>query len=251
MPDFRYFRVVLPAGNEYYRVDDSAPHGTQVRQLVDGLWKPASMPTAKQFLLEYGLWRIEVSATDVPCPMCAVVADEVTRVVVREWPDAIAIKPLPSGLVAGHTLVIPKTHVVDAAEDALIAGMITVRAVELAVALFGSNFQVWINNGPEADQTVFHLHCHIWPRCKRDGLVMPWTVQQTAGAVCIGDERRPGATGSAAETHPMGSAGTDGETPPRDRGDAGCLGPQQTSVGVGVLPRPPAPTEPSAWTSDR
>lgn len=224
MPDFRYFRVIMPTSNEYYRVDDSESRGKQVQHLVDGLWKPASMPTADQFLLEYGLWRTEVSATDVPCPMCAVVAQEVTRVVVREWPDALAIKPLPSGPVAGHTLIIPKVHVVDAAADPLIAGMVTARAVELAVALFGTNFQVWINNGPEAEQTVFHLNCHIWRRRKGDGLVMPWTAQRKAARKTSTRKAR----GSMAEPLPTSSAGTEVETTAPRVGCGGSLGPTNT-----------------------
>lgn len=252
MPDFRYFRIPRPPySHEYYRVDEYAAPGRQVRKLVDGQWTPVlTVLTGEQFFLEYGLWQTEISATDVPCQMCDVVADRVTRVVVHEWPDALAIQALP-GLVEGHTLVMPRVHLVDAVESPLIAGMVAARAAELGALMFGSNFQLMNNVGPLADQTVFHLHWHVWPRRRGDGLVMPWTAQQTAGAVCIGDERRPGASGSAAEPHPMGLAGTDGETPLSDRGDAGSLGPQQTSVGVGVLPRPPAPTEPSAWTSDR
>lgn len=239
MPDFRYFRIPTPTGLEYYRVDDTAPRGTQVRQLVDGLWKPTpGMSTAEQFLLEYGLWRREVSATDVPCPMCAVVADEVTRVVVREWPDAIAIKPLPSGLIAGHTLVIPKAHVVDAAADPLIAGMITARAVELAVERFGTNFQVHINNGPEAEQTVFHLHCHIWPRRKGDGLIMPWTAQQKATRK-TSTRKAPGST---AEPLPTRSAGTEVETPPSTTGEDGSLGSPQTPAGAAPKNVPPRPS---------
>jgi histidine triad (HIT) family protein len=185
---FRYFELPEPGTSEdtYFRLDTSAPPGKQVRVMRDGLWQrwrlsaPGIAPalTAEQFLQEFGPHAQEVSATDVPCPMCAVVADEVTREVVFEWPETLAIKPLPSGLVEGHTLVIPKVHVVDAAEAPLITGMVTFRAAELGVALFGPNFQLHVNNGPEADQTVLHLHVHAWPRRRGDGLVMPWTAQR-------------------------------------------------------------------------
>lgn len=257
MPDFRYFQIPQPPhGHEYYRVDEHADPGRQVCKLVDGLWTPVLTVTAEQFFIQYGLWQTEISATDVPCPMCDVVADRVTRVVVHEWPDALAIKPLPDGLVEGHTLVIPRVHLVDAAESPLIAGMVAARAAEFGALMFGSNFQLVNDVGPLADQTVFHLHWHVWPRRRGDGLVMPWTAQQqdtaaaakTAGAECTGDERRPWAR-SAAEQHPERSAGTDGETALADKG-AGSLGPQHTSAGAGVPSRPPAPAEPPASERD-
>lgn len=190
MSDFRYYRVWTPAGHAYYRVDETAAFGRQVRVLSDGLWKvSATVPTAETFLVDYIVLRTEVSATDVPCPLCSVIADEVTRVVVHEWPDALAIKPLPAGLVDGHTLVIPKAHVVDAAADPLITGMVAARAAELGAEMFGTNFQMMTNVGPLSGQTAFHLHLHVWPRQEGDGLVMPWTAQQLVEAGVDGPVR--------------------------------------------------------------
>jgi hypothetical protein len=129
--------------------------------------------------------------------------------------------------------------VIDAAESPMITGMVAARAAELAAETWGTNFNLMINSGTAADQTLFHLHVHIWPRRRGDNLGGPWTAQQqTASAVGAGQERRPRSLGAAAEPHPQGSAGADGETPLGDMGEAGSLGPQQTPAGAVHPPRP-------------
>ena len=111
------------------------------------------------------------------CVFCAIAAGHQPSVVVREWDDAVAFVPL-APVVDGHILVIPRAHVVDAAESPLVAGMVAARAAELGARLYGTNFHLVNNVGPLADQTTFHLHWHLCPRQKGDGLVMPWTAQQ-------------------------------------------------------------------------
>jgi histidine triad (HIT) family protein len=230
----------------YFRIDEAAPEGRQVRHLVDGLWGPYEpFPSASAFLSQWAMQLTEITATDVPCPGCAMIAGEATRIVVRNWPDAVAIKPRPAGLVVGHTLVLSKTHVIDAAESPMITGMVTSRAAELAAERWGTNFNLMINSGTLADQTLFHLHVHIWPRRRGDNLGGPWTAQQqvnfiqTAGAGSAGHERRPDPDdGSTAEPIADGSAGTEVETS-APRAGCGSLGPSQTPVGGGRAPATP------------
>lgn len=38
-------------------------------------------------------------------------------IVLREWPETLAILPRHGGVTAGHVLIIPRVHVADVAED--------------------------------------------------------------------------------------------------------------------------------------
>ena len=69
----------------------------------------------------------------------------------------------------GHTLVIPKRHVASlfelpAEEQAAVWALVAqVRAVLLA-ELRPDGFNVGLNDGPAAGQTVTHAHVHVIPR---------------------------------------------------------------------------------------
>ncbi len=73
----------------------------------------------------------------------------------------------------GHTLVIPKRHFAtyfEATEDELLA---IGKAVQKAKGILDKEFQpdaynIGINNGEAAGQSVKHLHVHIIPRYKGD-----------------------------------------------------------------------------------
>lgn len=109
---------------------------------------------------------------------CAIVAGDAAAEVVRRWPHAWAIVPLEP-VTPGHVIVLPTVHVVDAAEDPAVTGATTVLASELAAG-WGDDFNLIINAGPAATQTVPHLHVHLVPRRVGDGLPLPWTPQQDA-----------------------------------------------------------------------
>lgn len=71
----------------------------------------------------------------------------------------------------GHFLVIPKVHstnLIDINNDDL--SYLMAKARELAVAEINkmgvSGFNLWVNNGKEAGQEVFHTHIHIIPTLK-------------------------------------------------------------------------------------
>lgn len=103
------------------------------------------------------------------CIFCAIAAGQAPAKVVREWPDAIAIVPL-GPVVEGHTLVIPKRHVADAASDPDTSALTMRHAAEIAP--WPSNIITSI--GAPATQSIFHLHLHIVPRAEDDGLALPW-----------------------------------------------------------------------------
>lgn len=73
----------------------------------------------------------------------------------------------------GHTLVVPRRHVAslfDLREDerAAIWAMVGEIRSELAVRLAPQGFNVGLNDGRAAGQTVMHAHVHVIPRFDGD-----------------------------------------------------------------------------------
>ncbi|WP_090946775.1 nucleoside 2-deoxyribosyltransferase domain-containing protein [Nonomuraea jiangxiensis] len=123
-----------------------------------------------------------VNASAVPpatgCVFCAIVAGRAPASIVREWDDALAIRPLGGGVAEGHVLVVSRRHVADVGVDPLVSASVMARAAELAAGLPAAN--VITSRGSAATQTVYHLHLHVVPRVEGDGLPLPWTPRQAA-----------------------------------------------------------------------
>lgn len=107
------------------------------------------------------------------CPFCEIVAGRAPANFVAEWKDAIAIHPL-NPVTFMHMLVIPRVHVEDFAEDPGVSASAMLRASELTQTLGITNVNLITSRGVEATQSVFHLHLHLVPRKKDDGLALPW-----------------------------------------------------------------------------
>jgi histidine triad (HIT) family protein len=103
------------------------------------------------------------------CVFCDIVQGKAPATIVCEWEDALALVPL-GPVTTGHVIVIPKVHVPDALADPQVSAIVMARASELAVG----PCNLIVNVGREATQSVFHLHLHIVPRAKDDGLALPW-----------------------------------------------------------------------------
>ncbi|MFJ3537024.1 HIT family protein [Streptomyces sp. NPDC090109] len=108
-----------------------------------------------------------------PCPFCEINLGRAPATFVHEWSDAIAIVPL-GPVVDGHTLVIPKTHVTDFADDPDVTGATARRAGQLCRDLDLVHANLITSRGEHATQSVFHLHLHLVPRAENDGLALPW-----------------------------------------------------------------------------
>ena len=109
---------------------------------------------------------------DDKCLFCRIVSGEVPATIVYEDDDAIAFldhRPL----FPGHSLLVPRAHV-ETLSDLPIklvapffeAAQLLARAVELAMEAEGTF--VAMNN--RVSQSVPHLHVHIVPRRRKDGL---------------------------------------------------------------------------------
>ncbi|HEY1297294.1 MAG TPA: HIT family protein [Chloroflexota bacterium] len=106
------------------------------------------------------------------CVFCEIVAGRVPAAVVYDGQDVVAFldhRPL----LPGHVLVVPKTHYAtlgDLPEDTIGPFFVVVqrlaRAVEAAMQADGSFVAINIR----ISQSVPHLHVHVVPRRKGDGL---------------------------------------------------------------------------------
>ena len=106
------------------------------------------------------------------CAFCAIAAGEVAAAVVHEGPDTVAFldhRPL----FPGHVLLIPREHhrTIEDLPPALVEPLFAdARRLAAAVrrATGAQGTFVALNN--EVSQSVPHLHIHIVPRNRKDGL---------------------------------------------------------------------------------
>lgn len=108
---------------------------------------------------------------ETECVFCGIVAGTQPSVTVKRWPEALAFLPL-NPVTGGHVLVVPRTHVTDAAESPMVTALVMARSAELAGMYDAANILTSI--GADATQSVMHLHVHVIPRRVGDGLMLPW-----------------------------------------------------------------------------
>jgi histidine triad (HIT) family protein len=106
------------------------------------------------------------------CVFCGIVAGSVPAFKVVDSPDGVGFLDTRP-VFKGHVLVVPRTHVVDLPSlpsDVLPGYFGLVQRVSAAVpaALGAQGTFVAINN--IVSQSVPHLHTHVVPRTKGDGL---------------------------------------------------------------------------------
>lgn len=116
---------------------------------------------------------IEVDPQQVqePCVFCDIIACRApVEWVLRPdfWPDAVAFLPLDP-VTEGHCLIAPKVHVRDFAEDPEVYATVSRRAAEL-MRFSPRPMNVLTTRGAAAGQEVMHLHLHLIPREKGDGV---------------------------------------------------------------------------------
>ncbi len=107
------------------------------------------------------------------CIFCKIIKGEVPSYKIYEDENVYAFLDI-AGDVFGHTLVVPKNHyenIFDIPEVELNQVMNAVKKISqhfLTVGYTGVNLMN--ASGVDAQQSVFHLHFHILPRSKNDGL---------------------------------------------------------------------------------
>ncbi len=98
------------------------------------------------------------------CLFCRIVAGEIPAQIIAQNDACIAFRDLAPQAPL-HVLVVPRAHVpsLGAAIDPTLVGHIALLAAEVARAAgYGeSGFRTVTNDGPDAGQTVQHLHMHV------------------------------------------------------------------------------------------
>ncbi len=108
------------------------------------------------------------------CIFCKIIQKEVPSYLIYEDEYTYAFLDIAED-VDGHTIVIPKKHVeniLDCDNETLSHVMDTVRLVSKHYVedLGYDGVNILNANGKAAEQSVFHLHFHILPRKKEDGI---------------------------------------------------------------------------------
>ena len=103
------------------------------------------------------------------CPFCSLPESRIVQSNDIGWVirDAYPVSP-------GHTLVIPKRHVgsfFDLTDDERVAllALLTTAKAQIDVENRPDGYNVGVNDGPAAGQTVLHLYIHLIPRYLGDG----------------------------------------------------------------------------------
>jgi histidine triad (HIT) family protein len=98
------------------------------------------------------------------CLFCRIVAGEIPAKVVKRTADAVAFHDIDPRAPT-HVLVIPTRHIpavraAAGAEDEALLGRLLVFAAQLAgeLGLDARGYRLVTNTGPDAGQTVDHLH---------------------------------------------------------------------------------------------
>src|SRR5208283_1484076 len=105
---------------------------------------------------------------DKKCPFCDV---DPARIYAEN--DVAFAIPDAFPIAEGHTLVVPKRHVAsifDLSEDeqAAVWRLLAQVRAKLSHDLNSNDFNIGVNDGEAAGQTVMHAHVHIIPRRKGD-----------------------------------------------------------------------------------
>jgi histidine triad (HIT) family protein len=102
------------------------------------------------------------------CLFCKIAAREIPSQIIVENDHALAFKDIRPAAPA-HALVIPKKHIVgihDATpgDGALLGELLLMArsvAEQLGLGQLDAGYRLVINQGPNAGQSVFHLHVHV------------------------------------------------------------------------------------------
>jgi len=116
------------------------------------------------------------------CIFCKIVKGEIPCYKVYEDPKFVAFLDI-NPINKGHTLIIPKKHfetILDIEKEQFGEIMKLTKKLSEAIikAIKADGFEICINNKKAAGQLVPHLHVHIMPRFKNDGLKFDWPTKK-------------------------------------------------------------------------
>ena len=99
------------------------------------------------------------------CLFCKIVAGEIPSAKVYEDENTYAFRDIHP-MMPTHVLVVPKQHIAsvaeaDGASDAVLAACLRACAAVARQEGLGNGFRVVSNCGPDACQSVHHMHFHV------------------------------------------------------------------------------------------
>jgi histidine triad (HIT) family protein len=98
--------------------------------------------------------------------------------------QVISFAPL-NPVTPGHMLFVPDIHLETARDNPMVTGL-TFETASRYACQQDEDFNLIVNAGAHAEQTVYHLHVHYVPRRPGDGLDLPWTKQHDRKAPVAG-----------------------------------------------------------------
>ena len=110
--------------------------------------------------------------TDQSCPFCEIASSsEDDRIVLENTAGIVIRDKFP--VTRGHTLIVPKRHtgsffdLASGERDALL-DLLDRAKLDIDEEFRPDGYNIGINDGPAAGQTVPHLHIHLIPRYQSD-----------------------------------------------------------------------------------
>lgn len=100
------------------------------------------------------------------CIFCKIASKEIPSKMVLDEDDIFAFHDTRP-VAPTHVLIVPKRHIVGLAqatlEDHAVFGRILAATKDVAekTGIAESGFRVVVNSGPNAGQSVFHMHVHV------------------------------------------------------------------------------------------
>ncbi len=109
----------------------------------------------------------------LPCLFCRIIRKEIPAEILYEDDHAMAFLDIMPR-VAGHTVVIPKTHaptIVELPDEEIGLLFLAVKRLEekITAALHPDGITLGANQGRASGQEIDHLHIHLMPRWRNDG----------------------------------------------------------------------------------
>ncbi len=119
------------------------------------------------------------------CIFCKIVRDEIPSSRILETDHAVAFLDI-NPVNKGHVLVVPRHHHADLTElsqsvAAHLGGLLPKLCRAIQAATGADGFNVIVNNGEAAGQTIGHGHWHIIPRFHQDPVNWPWPHSEYVG----------------------------------------------------------------------
>ena len=105
-------------------------------------------------------------SSDPECLFCKIVAGQVPATVVLKNDQVTVFRDI-NPQMATHVLIVPNTHIanteaLEPSDDALVGAVVrTAREVARMEGLSERGYRLVINTGPDALNSVAHLHAHV------------------------------------------------------------------------------------------